>query len=70
MTVHNLEIKITLKYTSADVLCAIGYKLGCGTVTIENRKTMTPKWHVTNLEDIINKIIPFFDANPLITSKQ
>ncbi len=42
---------------------------GCGSVVIDNRKHNTKKFAVTKLDDLVNIIIPFFDKNPLLTSK-
>jgi hypothetical protein len=53
-----------------DVLCSIRNYLECGTVRIDNRTTGSLKFTVSGVKDILNKIIPFFDSHPLITSKQ
>jgi len=64
------EFKVTQKYLSVDVLCSIRNYLECGTVRIDNRTTGSLKFTVSGVKDILNKIIPFFDSHPLITSKQ
>lgn len=74
-----LEFKVTQKAHSAGILYdlqrfftglspELGYK-PVGSVVIDNRRDDTLKFKVTRLSVIINVILPFFDANPLITAK-
>lgn len=65
----NLEFKVTQKGTSIDVLYALVNYFDCGTVVINNRLDNTYKYHVTNLTDLLEKVIPHFDSYPLVTSK-
>jgi len=64
-----LEFKITQKSHSIDVLIEIKKYFKCGRISIDNRKTDTVKYVVTNINDIINKVIPHFDQYSLMTSK-
>lgn len=43
--------------------------LNCGRISIDNSKTETMKFVVTDINDIIEKIIPHFDKYNLKTSK-
>jgi len=65
----NLEFKIVQKSHSVNVLENIKNYFSCGNVVIDNRKTDTKKYHVTNINDIINIIIPHFETYPCLTSK-
>lgn len=65
----SLEFKVTQKETSINVLYMIQDYFGCGTVVIDNRRDNTYKFHVTNLTDILEKVIPHFESYPLVTSK-
>ena len=49
----NLEFKIVQKSHSVNVLENIKNYFSCGNVVIDNRKTDTKKYHVTNINDII-----------------
>lgn len=64
-----LEFKITQKDYSVEILHEIKNYFGCGRINIDNSKTLTMKYVVTNNSDLINKIIPHFDKYPLKTSK-
>ena len=66
----HLAVKLTQKYGSADLLCAIKLKLKCGNIYIDNRKDKTLSWTCGNINDILNIIIPFFDSNKQRTSKE
>ena len=65
----SLEFKVTQKSHSEGVLYELQEFFGCGNVVIDNRKTDTKKYHVTNINDIINIIIPHFETYPCLTSK-
>ena len=64
-----LEFKVVQKSHSENVLVNLQNYFSCGSVVIDNRKTNTKKYHVTSLSDILNIIIPHFDAYPCLTSK-
>ena len=63
------EFKVTQKSHSEKLLWNLKDFFGCGSVVIDNRKTDTKKFHVTNTELIYNKILPHFDNYPCVTSK-
>jgi len=65
----SLEFKITQKSHSESVLYSIKDYFSAGTVVIDNRNTDTLKYHITNLNLILDKIIPHFDNYPCLTSK-
>jgi hypothetical protein len=56
----SLEFKITQKSHSEDILYQIKDYFSAGSVVIDNRKTDTKKYHITNLYLILEKIIPHF----------
>jgi hypothetical protein len=64
-----LEFKVVQKSHSEKVLKNLQKYFSCGSVVIDNRKTETKKYHVSSLSDILNIIIPHFDAYPCLTSK-
>lgn len=64
-----LEFKITQKNHSVGVLFEIRKFFGCGRICIDNRKSDTMKFVITNVDDLTYKLIPHFDKYPLITSK-
>lgn len=64
-----LEFKITQRDHSKDILYKIKDYFNCGRINIDNRKTKTMKYVVTNIDDLLNIIIPHFDEYPLLTSK-
>ena len=65
----SLEYKVAQKSHSENVLYEIKSYFSDGSVVIDNRKTDTKKFHITNLEVILEKIIPHFEAYPCLTSK-
>lgn len=65
----SFEYKIAQKSHSSDILYEIQNYFSGGTVVIDNRKTDTKKYHVTNLEFILEKIIPHFEQFPCLSSK-
>jgi len=65
----SLEFKITQKSHSEDILYQIKEYFSAGSVVIDNRKTDTKKYHITNLNLILEKIIPHFEVYPCLTSK-
>jgi LAGLIDADG endonuclease len=64
-----LEFKVVQKSHSENVLVNLQKYFSCGSVVIDNRKTDTKKYHVSSISDILNIIIPHFDAYPCLTSK-
>jgi hypothetical protein len=64
-----LEFKITQKNQSVEVLFEIRKFFGYGRICIDNRKSDTMKFVITNVNDLAYKLIPHFDKYPLITSK-
>ena len=64
-----LEFKITQKNHSVGVLFEIHKFFGCGRICIDNRKSDTMKFVITNVDDLVYKLIPHFNKYPLITSK-
>lgn len=64
-----LEFKITQKNHSQGILYEVQKYFKCGRIIIDNRKTETMKFVVTNVNDLLTKVIPHFDNYPLTTSK-
>jgi hypothetical protein len=64
-----LEFKITQRDHSLGILYEIQKFFGCGRINIDNSKTATMKFVVTNNNDLLYKIIPHFEKYPLKTSK-
>ena len=64
-----LEFKITQKNHSVGLLYEIKKFFGCGRINIDNNKTGTMKFVITNIDDLVNKVIPHFDKYILKTSK-
>lgn len=58
----SLEFKITQKSHSESILYEIKDYFSAGSVVIDNRKTDTKKYHLTNLNLILEKVIPHFLA--------
>lgn len=63
------SFRITQKDHSTGILKDIQKFLGCGKLTVSKRDK-TVEFFVKNFEDILLKIIPHFEAHPLVTSKQ
>jgi len=42
---------------------------GVGSVVVDNRESDTMKYHVTNRNDLLSIIVPFFGQYKLVTSK-
>jgi len=64
-----LEFKITQKNYSLGMLYEIKKYFKCGRIHIDNSKTGTMKYVITNINDLTNKVIPHFDKYNLKTSK-
>jgi hypothetical protein len=63
------EMHITQNIHSIRVLRAIKIYLNCGVIKVDNKATNTIRYQVSSYKDIANKIIPFLDKHPLLTSK-
>jgi hypothetical protein len=64
-----LEFKITQRDYSVGILYEIKKFFDCGRINIDNSKTSTMKFVVTNNNDLMNKVIPHFDKYQLKSSK-
>jgi hypothetical protein len=53
----------------SEVLLLMQEYFGCGSIR-PDRSDKTLKYEVRRLDDLVERVIPFFDANPLLTSKQ
>jgi hypothetical protein len=64
-----LEFKITQKKYSHELLIKVKEFFQCGRISVDNSKTETMKYVVTDINDIVGKVIPHFDQYNLKTSK-
>src|SRR5713101_2342392 len=53
----------------SEVLLLMQRHFGCGSIR-PDRSDKTLKYEVRCLDDLVERIIPFFEANPLLSSKQ
>ena len=53
----------------SEVLVLMQQYFGCGSIR-PDRSDKTLKYEVRSLDDLVERIIPFFEANPLLSSKQ
>ena len=53
----------------SEVLVLMREYFGCGTIR-PDRSDKTLKYEVRSLDDLVERVIPFFEANPLLSSKQ
>jgi LAGLIDADG endonuclease len=53
----------------SEVLLLMQQRFGCGRIR-PDRSDKTLKYEVRSLDDLVECIIPFFEANPLLSSKQ
>lgn len=67
--VYSLEFKVTQMHYSLELLHKLKEFFRCGRVVIDNKLTGGYKYVVTDLRDIVEKVIPFFDKYTLLTSK-
>jgi len=58
-----------LNFKDKDLLLRIKNTLGVGNI-YHNKSDNTFKWKVSNISDISNVIIPFFNKYPLVTQKR
>ena len=68
------EFSVTQAATSSDALRRLGRLFECGRIIENHRKdnhrTALLRYSVKARKDLVERIIPFFNANPLITAKQ
>jgi hypothetical protein len=60
---------ITQSAHSIQLLQSFRDYFDCGVVKVDNKLSNTMKYQVSSYKDIANKIIPFLDKYPLLTSK-
>jgi hypothetical protein len=53
----------------SEVLLLMKQHFGCGSIRTD-RSDKTLKYEVRRLDDLVERVIPFFEANPLLSSKQ
>ena len=53
----------------SEVLVLMREHFGCGTIR-PDRSDKTVKYEVRSVDDLVERVIPFFEANPLLSSKQ
>lgn len=67
------EFHVSQRSDYADVMSAIQKRLGCGYIKANHAKSLRDRnmvLVVRNREDLLNKVIPFFTKNPLLSPKQ
>jgi hypothetical protein len=68
------EFTVVQGARSVQVLRALKRFFGCGSVDVnvrhDNHRENLWRYHVRRLADLSSRIIPFFEANPLLTAKQ
>lgn len=62
--------KVTQRDYSKKLLNQLEKFFNCGTVIVDNKKTKTFKFQISNLKDIELKVIPHFSKYPLLSSKK
>ena len=67
--VYSLEFKVTQMRYSLELLHKLKEFFGCGRVVIDNKSMGGYKYVITDLRDVVEKVIPFFDKYTLLTSK-
>lgn len=67
--VYSVEFKLTQMGYSKDLLYKLQEFFGCGRVVIDNKITGGYKYVITDIKNLVEKILPFFDKNVLLTSK-
>ena len=63
------SLSVSQKGDRAEVLHAIQTYFGCGSIR-PDRSDKTLKWETRRLEDILERVIPHFEANPLMSGKR
>jgi hypothetical protein len=67
------EFRVSQNTERALVLQVLRDVLGCGRIVENDRRRASDRTHVLvvrNRADLISKVIPFFDRNPLLSDKQ
>ena len=66
------EFHVSQDVSRAEVLYLIRERLGCGESGRTTAAHETPHWCSSCVaeDDLLNKVIPFFEAQPLISGKQ
>lgn len=63
-----IEFAIMLKADDAGILEAIKYTLDCGKISIN--KSGGARYAVNKIDDLLGKIVPFFEKHPLYAKKR
>ncbi len=66
----SLSLRVSQKAHSAGILNDLQKFFGAGTVGKPAKRNQVCEFSIKKLSDIISKVIPFFEKNPLVTSKQ
>ena len=64
------ELHVSQNGDRREVLDLIQKRLGCGYIKRNGRKDQVMVFVVRKREDLIDKVLPFFEHNPLISSKR
>src|SRR5947207_10140774 len=66
------EFHVSQNAERREILDVIARRLGCGRVARTIERARTPHWCslFRKREDLLTKVIPFFEAKPLLSSKQ
>lgn len=64
----DIEFAILLRADDKDILNQIKETLGCGNLSFDKRGSV--RYSVTNIEDLFNKVVPFFEAHQLRAKKR
>jgi hypothetical protein len=63
------EFHVSQNDDRAEVLVLLQERLGCGYIRSNGRKDRALVYVVRRREDLLERVIPFFEANPLLSSK-
>ena len=64
------EFHVSQNGDRAQVLELIRIRLGCGRIRPNSRRDRALVYVVRNRNDLLERVIPFFERNPLLSSKQ
>jgi hypothetical protein len=68
------EFSITQAESSVDVLERVRSHMGCGRIVrnrrIDDHREPLTRYSVKRRDDLVSRIIPFFEAHPLLTAKR